>query len=124
MQKKPIRQLIKFSNYSLCTTLPKEFIDTLNWKQGDSINFSMDLSKSNLILSKIDTPNSKPISLINSSPPIQQPPSPPIKNDLLPTKPEAITNIPTPPVTSDPPTNPTPPKHTFDRDDLEPILPL
>lgn len=53
MSKKLIRQLIKFSNYSLCTTLPKDIIDILGWKPGDSISFSLDKRKQDIILSKI-----------------------------------------------------------------------
>ena len=48
----PIRQLIKFSNYSLCITLPKEFIDSLCWQQGDRIYFRLENNKTNLILTR------------------------------------------------------------------------
>lgn len=48
----PVRQLIKFSNYSLCITLPKEFIDNLGWLQGDRISFSISKDKNKLVLTK------------------------------------------------------------------------
>lgn len=47
----PVRQLIKFSNYSLCITLPKEYIDNLGWQQGDRITFKIEQDH-NLILSR------------------------------------------------------------------------
>jgi len=52
LNKKPIRQIIRFSNYSLCITLPKEFVDILNWCQGDRIKFQIDPQSQQLILSK------------------------------------------------------------------------
>ena len=52
VKREPIRQLIKFSNYSLCITLPKEYIDNLGWQQGDRISFKLTNSKNDLILSK------------------------------------------------------------------------
>ncbi len=52
VKKEPIRQLIKFSNYSLCITLPKEYIDNLGWQQGDRISFELSKNKTNLVLSR------------------------------------------------------------------------
>ncbi|MDO8513894.1 MAG: hypothetical protein Q7S37_05320 [bacterium] len=48
----PIRQLIKFSNYSLCITLPKEYVDNLDWHQGDRIIFELAKEQNNLIMKK------------------------------------------------------------------------
>lgn len=36
------RKLIKFSNYSLCVTLPKSVVRNLNWKKGDLVNLEID----------------------------------------------------------------------------------
>ena len=36
------RKLIKFSNYSLCVTLPKWIIKELKWKKGDVVDMDVD----------------------------------------------------------------------------------
>ena len=36
------RKLIKFSNYSLCVTLPKSITRELDWKKGDIVNLDID----------------------------------------------------------------------------------
>ena len=36
------RKLIKFSNYSLCVTLPKWVIRELKWDKGDIVNMEVD----------------------------------------------------------------------------------
>lgn len=59
VKKEPIRQLIKFSNYSLCITLPKEYIDNLGWQQGDRVSFKLTNNKNDLILSREDSPKSE-----------------------------------------------------------------
>ncbi len=48
----PIRQLIRFSNYSLCITLPKDHIDNLGWQQGDRIEFLLDQNNQGLLLTR------------------------------------------------------------------------
>ncbi len=74
--KRPVRQIIRFSNYSLCITLPKEFVDQLNWHQGDRINFQLNPQSKQLILSEN---NSKPLKIL---PPMQTA-SPKLKIDDL-----------------------------------------
>jgi len=36
------RKLIKFSNYSLCVTLPKSVVTKLKWKKGDIVRVLID----------------------------------------------------------------------------------
>ena len=45
------RKLIKFSNYSLCVTLPKSVIRRLNWKKGDLVNLEIDSDSGKIIIS-------------------------------------------------------------------------
>lgn len=45
------RKLIKFSNYSLCVTLPKSVIKNLNWKKGDLVNLEIDSKSGKIIIS-------------------------------------------------------------------------
>lgn len=45
------RKLIKFSNYSLCVTLPKSVIKNFNWKKGDLINLEVDSDSRKIIIS-------------------------------------------------------------------------
>jgi len=63
------RKLIKFSNYSLCVTIPKWVVKTLNWKKGDSVNMYVDTEAGKVVISennskvkrvKQKTVNSKP----------------------------------------------------------------
>lgn len=44
------RKLIKFSNYSLCVTLPKWVIKSFNWKKGDLINMEVDSESGKIII--------------------------------------------------------------------------
>ena len=44
------RKLIKFSNYSLCVTLPKWVIKTLNWKKGDYVNIEIDTDNGKIVI--------------------------------------------------------------------------
>jgi len=53
------RKLIKFSNYSLCVTLPKWVIKNLNWKKGDLVDMEVD-SESGTILISCGKKKSKP----------------------------------------------------------------
>jgi antitoxin component of MazEF toxin-antitoxin module len=45
------RKLIKFSNYSLCVTLPKWVIRELKWKKGDLVNMEVDTENGKIIVS-------------------------------------------------------------------------
>lgn len=45
------RKLIKFSNYSLCVTLPKWVIRDLKWKKGDLVNMDVDAKNGKIIVS-------------------------------------------------------------------------
>ena len=45
------RKLIKFSNYSLCVTLPKWVIKNFNWKKGDLINMEVDSEAGKIVIS-------------------------------------------------------------------------
>lgn len=53
------RRLIKFSNYSMCITLPKWVLDELKWQKGDLITLESDVSKGRITLSK-DSKNQAP----------------------------------------------------------------
>lgn len=46
------RKLIKFSNYSLCITLPKWLLRNLEWNKGDEVNVEVDELNGKLIISK------------------------------------------------------------------------
>lgn len=46
------RRLIKFSNYSMCITLPKWVIDQLEWKKGDLLTLTTDVSQGRITLFK------------------------------------------------------------------------
>lgn len=39
------RKLIKFGNYSLCITLPKNIIDRFGLKKGDQVSLSFDANR-------------------------------------------------------------------------------
>ena len=56
------RKLIKFSNYSLCVTLPKWVILDLKWKKGDLVDMEVDSKNGKIIIS-----NGKKSSVINLS---------------------------------------------------------
>jgi hypothetical protein len=49
------RRLIKFSNYSMCITLPKWVIDQLEWKKGDVITLVTDVKDGKITLSRDTT---------------------------------------------------------------------
>lgn len=58
------RKLIKFSNYSLCITLPKWIVKKLEWDKGDEVDVEIDEKNGKLIISqkiiaKDETQNSK-----------------------------------------------------------------
>lgn len=44
------RKIIKFSNYSLCITLPKKAVEALGWEKGQevSVNFDSKAKKINI----------------------------------------------------------------------------
>ncbi|MFA7244360.1 MAG: AbrB/MazE/SpoVT family DNA-binding domain-containing protein [Patescibacteria group bacterium] len=46
------RKLIKFSNYSLCVTLPKWVIRELKWNKGDLVNMEVDSDGGTIHISK------------------------------------------------------------------------
>lgn len=46
------RKLIKFSNYSFCITLPKEAVDHMGWKKGETLNVVFEDDASKIIVSK------------------------------------------------------------------------
>lgn len=46
------RRLIKFSNYSMCITLPKWVIDKLEWKKGDLLTLTTDVKLGKITLFK------------------------------------------------------------------------
>lgn len=46
------RKLIKFSNYSFCITLPKEAIDHMGWKKGDTLAVVFDDSTGKITVVK------------------------------------------------------------------------
>ncbi len=44
------RRLIKFSNYSMCITLPKWVIDQLDWQKGDELTLVTDVKHGKITL--------------------------------------------------------------------------
>lgn len=44
------RRLIKFSNYSMCVTLPKWVIDQLGWQKGDYLTVVTDVKQGKITL--------------------------------------------------------------------------
>lgn len=46
------RKLIKFSNYSLCVTLPKWVIRELKWSKGDLVDMDVDPESGTITVSK------------------------------------------------------------------------
>lgn len=46
------RKLIKFSNYSLCVTLPKSVIRKLKWDKGDVVRLVVDEDKGEITIRK------------------------------------------------------------------------
>lgn len=46
------RKLIKFSNYSLCVTLPKSVIRKLKWGKGDVVRLVVDEDKGEILIRK------------------------------------------------------------------------
>ncbi len=46
------RKLIKFSNYSLCVTLPKWIIKELKWEKGDLVDMKVDEKAGTILISK------------------------------------------------------------------------
>ncbi|TSC94821.1 MAG: hypothetical protein Athens101428_162 [Candidatus Berkelbacteria bacterium Athens1014_28] len=47
---KESRKLIKFSNYSLCVTLPKSTIKILGWEKGDIVKMTVDEKKGEILI--------------------------------------------------------------------------
>lgn len=50
--KKEKRKLIKFSNYSLCVTLPKWVIKDLKWEKGEIVNMEVNEKAGTILISK------------------------------------------------------------------------
>ena len=50
------RRLIKFSNYSMCVTLPKWVIDQLGWKKGDELTLTSNIKEGKITLFKSNKP--------------------------------------------------------------------
>lgn len=48
------RRLIKFSNYSMCITLPKWVIDQLEWQKGDELTLVTDVKHGKITLFRDD----------------------------------------------------------------------
>ncbi|MEI8061105.1 MAG: AbrB/MazE/SpoVT family DNA-binding domain-containing protein [Candidatus Berkelbacteria bacterium] len=46
------RKLIKFSNYSLCVTLPKSVTRELKWNKGDVVQMVVDEKKGEILIKK------------------------------------------------------------------------
>jgi antitoxin component of MazEF toxin-antitoxin module len=46
------RKLIKFSNYSLCVTLPKWIIKKLKWNKGDIVKMVVNEEKGEILIKK------------------------------------------------------------------------
>jgi len=46
------RKLIKFSNYSLCVTLPKWVIKELRWGKGDLVDMKVDEKAGTILISE------------------------------------------------------------------------
>lgn len=46
------RKLIKFSNYSLCVTLPKSVITKLKWVKGDIVSMRVSENTKEIVISK------------------------------------------------------------------------
>lgn len=62
------RKLIKFSNYSLCITLPKTVIRKLKWEKGDVVRLVIDESKGEITVRKgLRVPKEKEIAKTISS---------------------------------------------------------
>ena len=51
------RKLIKFSNYSLCVTLPKWLIKKLNWQKGDTVKVVVDEANAEIKIKKSQKKN-------------------------------------------------------------------
>jgi len=49
------RKLIKFSNYSLCVTLPKSVITKLKWVKGDIVSMRVNENSKEIVISKNNT---------------------------------------------------------------------
>lgn len=52
MAKQNFRRLIKFSMYSYCITLPKDFVSNLGWKKGDLLKIRANPTRDKLIVSR------------------------------------------------------------------------
>lgn len=55
------RRLIKFSNYSMCITLPKWVIDQLEWHKGDELTLVTDVKQGKITLFRDKDGETKPL---------------------------------------------------------------
>jgi bifunctional DNA-binding transcriptional regulator/antitoxin component of YhaV-PrlF toxin-antitoxin module len=62
------RKLIKFSNYSLCITLPKWVIKKLKWEKGEEVNLFVDDEKGEILISKDKKPSISAVSIAKPKP--------------------------------------------------------
>ena len=64
------RKLIKFSNYSLCVTLPKSVIRKLKWGKGDIVRLVVNEDKGEILIRKgLRIPKEKEIAKVIKSKP-------------------------------------------------------
>jgi hypothetical protein len=71
------RRLIKFSNYSMCITLPKWVIDQLEWKKGDVITLVTDVKDGKITLHRDENASTKAESEVDSNTPEAEAAEPP-----------------------------------------------
>lgn len=62
--------MIKFSNYSLCITLPKWVVRKLKWEKGEEVNLFVDEKKAEILISKGKKSLSSVVSTTKSKPAI------------------------------------------------------
>jgi len=69
------RKLIKFSNYSLCVTLPKSVIRKLKWGKGDVVRLVVNEDKGEILIRKgLRVPKEKEIvKAIKAKPQVRKP---------------------------------------------------
>lgn len=61
------RKLIKFSNYSLCITIPKRAVKELNWKKGCVLDINIDKEAEKIIITKNHQKAKKPTEISNNN---------------------------------------------------------
>lgn len=53
------RKLIKFSNYSMCLTLPKQATEELGWNPGQEVAIKLDIKRGRLIITSLNPVSAK-----------------------------------------------------------------